>query len=88
MKINPADLVTKPEKVEKETKYLQTDELNNLLDKVDNKFYKRIFEFAVRIGMLRKEILGLQWSEINFEGEIIKVQQSLQKIDNEIVIQE
>jgi len=87
MKINPADLVTKPEKIKKEAKYLKPDQLNKLLDLVDNDFYKNIFEFAARTGMRRGEILGLQWSEVDFDKGLIKVKQSLQRVNNEIVIQ-
>jgi len=80
MRINPADLVDQPEKIKKEAKYLTVKQLHTFLNIVENKYYKRMFEFAARTGMRRGEILGLQWSEIDFEKNTIKIKQTLQRI--------
>ena len=88
MKINPADLVTKPEKVEKEAKYLTVEQLNKILELEEIKYYERIYRFAARSGMRKGEILGLEWSEVDFDKEEITIQQSLQRVENEgLVIQ-
>ena len=88
IKFNPVDLVDPPKKITKEAEYLNSEELNELLDNTSILYYKRIFEFAARTGMRRGEILGLQWNLIDMERNFIKVRQSLLNINGELVIQE
>jgi integrase len=89
MKINPADLVDQPEKIDKEAKYLTVNQLNEVLELENIKYYERIYRFAARTGMRKGEILGLEWSEIDFDKEVIKVKQTLQRVEDKgLVIQE
>ena len=88
IKVNPVDMVEPPKKITKEAEYLNSKQLNKLLEAENVDYYKRIFEFAARTGMRRGEILGLQWNLVDLENDFIKVKQSLLKINKELVLQE
>ncbi|SFL09406.1 tyrosine-type recombinase/integrase [Halanaerobium salsuginis] len=88
IKINPAELVDPPKKVTKEAKYMNSKKLEGFLKTVDNKYYRRLFEFAARTGLRRGEILGLQWDLIEFDSRTILVKQSLLRTSGQTFIQE
>jgi integrase len=88
IKINPADLVDPPKKITKEAKYMNSSKIEGFLKTVDNKYYRRLFEFAARTGLRRGEILGLQWSLINLNDKKITVKQSLLRTKGQTFIQE
>ena len=66
-------LKTKQKK--KEAKYLNSNQLNKLLNYVDHKYYHRIFEFAVKTGIKRGKIFGLQIYTLIYQKKPKKMQQ-------------
>ena len=67
---------------ERKTKfqYFNEDEIEELLKIFKDTRYYNIILFALGTGMRKGEILGLQWSDIDFENKIIHVNGTLKYI--------
>lgn len=76
---NPAERVRLP-KVEKSTpRYLETGEIGALLEATEREPIEvKVFVFiAVATGARRGELLGLQWSDVNFTFNQIEIHQAV-----------
>ena len=64
---------------ERKTKfqYFNEDEIKELLELFENTRYYNVILFALGTGMRKGEILGLQWSDIDFENKEIHVLHNL-----------
>lgn len=57
-----------------------------LLKEAQNrKFYEPIY-FAINTGMRRGEILGLRWSDVDFESRLVSVRQTVQRVNDQGII--
>lgn len=85
---NPADLVNVPtmkglnlEKKEIEI-YSKKDEQELIKIAKEDKVYGTVVIFALLTGMRKGEILGLKWSDINFERRTLSVNKQLTRLKN------
>ncbi len=72
---NPASKVKAPKVEEKECEYFTEEEIDlilNLLEKEDLK-YKLLIILALETGCRKSELLGLEWTDINFKDRTIYV---------------
>jgi integrase len=77
---NPA-LATNPPKPKKtEMKFFNEDQVKRLLVEVDETKYSALYHLAVTTGMRQGELLGLIWSDIDWENKQIRVQRQAQRI--------
>ncbi|MFW6030214.1 MAG: tyrosine-type recombinase/integrase [Halanaerobiales bacterium] len=79
IKVNPVAAIESPQPEDKEKKAMTEAEFNKLM-KVAKKEDCWMFNFlivAIFTGMRRSEILGLHWSEVEFENKIIRVTHTL-----------
>ncbi len=84
---NPAEYVELPQD-NKEKQYitLSLEELKNFFKTIkDDKFFTLIF-LAIRTGLRRGEILGLKWSDINFETGILNVNQQVKSEKGNLIL--
>ena len=79
---NPCNNVTLPKDNKKEIEILEDNnkldfftekELKILISAFNDSHYKDIVIFAVATGMRQGEILGLQWTDLDFENRLISV---------------
>lgn len=79
IKINPVTNSEKPKLKKIETEVYTTDEVRHLFDLLDDEepLHNLMIRLAVETGMRRGEILGLQWSDIDFETSKIRISRSL-----------
>lgn len=78
IKYNPVAAIESPQPKKKEAKSMSFEEVQKLLNSVkDNKFMHTFLSFAVLTGMRKSEILGLEWSEVDLQEEIIEVKKRL-----------
>ncbi|MCK8823989.1 tyrosine-type recombinase/integrase [Fuchsiella alkaliacetigena] len=73
---NPLEFVTPPSKRDTEIEALNKEQLHKLLNCAEGWIYDLIY-FAVNTGMRRGEIMGLRWSDVEFENKIVRVRQAL-----------
>jgi integrase len=55
---------------------LNIDQINDFLNAVDNQKFKTLFTIAIMCGARQGEILGLKWSDINWENSQIHIQRT------------
>lgn len=63
---NPARLVDAPKIRKPEVRYWDKDQVKKFLDSVSTSRYSAAFITEVTTGMRRGELLGLQWSDVDF----------------------
>lgn len=76
LRVNPAEDIDKAREDTKEMDYLRPDEIRLLLDNSDEP-YRTLFLTATLTGMRRGELLGLQWGDIDWQSNQIRVRRSL-----------
>lgn len=82
IRYNPGDAIEAPTPKKKEIKALTKKQLSNLLEASEGWIHNFIF-VAAYTGMRRGELLGLRWSDVEFENQMIRVSQTLVTKDGE-----
>lgn len=75
---NPADSCTLPRIERIEIKPFDDDAEKRFLQAIDGDKYERLFVVDLYTGMRKGEILGLRWSDIDFDQGIITISKQLQ----------
>jgi len=80
-KINPCDECKEnlPKVQKTEIQALENSELNSLLKVIERDEYRNLFLIDLYTGMRQGEILGLQWSCIDFKKRTIRIDKQLYK---------
>ena len=73
IKENPANVVELPKMAEHRADYYNAEELKTLLEKSEGTLLEPVVKLAVWFGLRRGEIIGLRWSNINFDTKILSV---------------
>lgn len=69
--------VNLPQKVKTKIKIPETDEVQEFLSAIrDTKIYEYVL-LSICLGLRRSEIMGLHWSDIDFEKQTIEIQRAL-----------
>lgn len=76
---NPASVCELPRVEKKEIKPLEHEEISEFLSAIEGEWYKNLFTVTLFTGMRQGEVLGLSWSNIDFEKGQITISQQLQK---------
>lgn len=77
---NGAALVNAPRIPHKRIEPLNPEHARKLLETAKGGRYEAIYIVALTLGMRRGEVLGLRWSDIDFDGRAIRVNQSMQRL--------
>ena len=76
---NPTNAVQAPRPVRKEVKAVEEDRSALLLGSAENTLLYLPILMGLCTGMRRGEIIGLRWSDIDFENSRLTVNQALGK---------
>ena len=82
---NIADMVDRPKKAKYEATFYNRDELNNLLDLIKGDALELIVNIAAFYGLRKSEILGLKWSNIDYENKVIKVKHKVVFVKSQVI---
>lgn len=74
---NPCDAAVLPKRVVREPRFLTQEEQRLFLDVAKDYYHYDVFCFALSCGARIGEILGLKWSDIDFEKKTIQIQRTL-----------
>lgn len=85
---NVAVLVTGPKVPRFEGKALTVEEADAFLAAAQESRYQLLYRVALTLGLRQGEILGLSWSDIDFENRVIQVRRQLQRIEGVQVLRE
>lgn len=73
IRMNPAEYITKPKKNKVKAQYYNAQQLQQLLTVCKGTSIEVPVVIAVLLGLRRSEILGLRWSAIDFQNNIIHI---------------
>ena len=74
---NPCKAIKLPRAPKREMDFLRPEEVRAFLGAFTDEEMRCLFTTAVMTGMRRGEILGLQWDDIDFKGNVIRVRRSI-----------
>lgn len=77
---NPADGVTKPRLKRQEMKILKENEVLTFLSTAKGTRFELLFYMAVTTGLRQGELLGLKWSDLDWNRGILSIQRQAQRI--------
>ena len=79
---NPCDRTKPPRVDKKEPKYLDEVQAAKLLDllETEREDYRTMIRLLIFTGMRRGELLGLQWSDVDFERKTLQICRTIQYI--------
>ncbi|MDD6633914.1 MAG: site-specific integrase [Ruminococcus sp.] len=82
--VNPSSSAKTPKQERFETTFLNTSQINKLLDFVKGSTIELPVELCCIYGFRRSEVLGLKWSAIDFENGTIHIAETLQQSTKKI----
>ena len=84
IRTNPAEGCKLPPKKAREMQVLARDELQRFLIQAKAEGYYELFLLDLATGLRRGELLGLKWSDINFESRTLEVKRQIQRVNGMI----
>ena len=84
---NPNERIKAPKKLKVESKFYDLEQTKALLKALDGEHikYQAIIRLALDTGCRRAELIGLEWSDINFNTGMVSITKTLQRIGKELV---
>jgi integrase len=80
---NPADAVDRPKPGRKEMKALDAGQARVLLNAIEGERLEALYYLAITTGLRQGELLGLRWSDLDWETGRLRVQRQLQRVPGE-----
>ena len=77
---NPATVVYQPKLKEAEMKVLDENQVRSFLIAAKGHRLETLFKLEVTSGLREGEILGLKWSDLDWENHQLKIQRQLQRV--------
>lgn len=78
---NPCQFVTLPQIVPYESKYYTSDQIRNLFEKLHDDPMLPVVKITAIYGLRRSELLGLQWSSIDFDAKTMLIRHTVVKVN-------
>jgi integrase len=85
---NVSDLVDPPRITRHEMTTLSPESARSLLDAAGGQRLEALYVLALTTGMREGELLGLKWSNVDFDGSALEVRGSLQRLKAGLVVAE
>jgi integrase len=82
---NAAEPVEPPRVEKTELQPLTLAQVQALLEAVRGHRFETIYRVALSLGLRRGEVLGLQWSDVNFEARTLRITGTLQRVRGKLV---
>ena len=77
---NVAKLVKRPKADKPKIRVFEPDEAVRFLDVVKGKRLEALFVATLRLGLRESEVLGLRWSDVNFDAATVTITQTVKRI--------
>ncbi|WP_083731264.1 MULTISPECIES: site-specific integrase [Protofrankia] len=81
---NVAKAVRAPSVPHKDVRALRPEEARRLIEVLRGDRLEALFACALMLGLRRGEILGLRWTDVDLDGAVLHVRQSLQRVDGSL----
>ena len=79
---NPLDAVTRPKLRRKEMKTLNDIQVRTLLQAAQGNRLETLYWFAVTTGLRQGELIGLKWSDLDWNNKRLRIQRQVQRQKN------
>ena len=79
IKFNPATPTSRPKVPKPEITPLSNDQLKEFLVALENEELSDLYKVIVFTGLRKSEALGLSWNNIDFDANVLRISQQLQK---------
>jgi len=79
IRINPCDAIELPRVIKKEMQVLNENEITDFLKAINGHKWENLFIVTLFIGARQSEVLGLEWSRIDFEKGTIQWKYQLER---------
>lgn len=76
---NPADRTRLPRQEKPELHPLMDKDLTAFLQAIRGARFEYLFKLAIYTGMRQSELLGLQWPDVDLDGQVLTVRRQLQR---------
>lgn len=80
---NVCDAVDKPQKKRTEMKALDVGQAQALLRAAEGHRWEALYHLAISTGLRQGELLGLRWSDLDWDSGRLRVQRQLQRVTGE-----
>jgi integrase len=77
---NPSDAVYKPKAQKREMEILDEDQVRMLLIAARGKRHEALYKLAITTGLRKGELLGLKWSDLDWDTYQLNVQRQIQRV--------
>ncbi|WP_322770705.1 site-specific integrase, partial [Frankia sp. Cr1] len=81
---NVAKAVRAPSVAHKDVQVLRPEEARRLMEVLHGDRLEALFACGLMLGLRRGEILGLRWTDVDLDGAVRHVRQSLQRVDGSL----
>ncbi|WP_322778858.1 site-specific integrase [Frankia sp. Cas4] len=81
---NVAKAVRAPSVAHKDVQVLRPEEARRLMEVLHGDRLEALFACGLMLGLRRGEIHGLRWTDVNLDGAVLHVRQSLQRVDGSL----
>ena len=85
---NVATLIDPPRIPRPQTHVIDIDGARKLLEVARGERFEAILVLALTLGLRRGEILGLPWSDVDFERRALRINQALQRVGGKLQVTE
>lgn len=85
---NAARLAEPPRVPRRETRPLSSDQAQTLIRAIDGDRLEALYLVALGVGLRQGELLGLAWSDVDFERGVLTLRKALQRVDRRLVLVE
>jgi len=85
---NPAAAVAAPRVPHAEVQVLTAEEARTLLAAAKGHRHEALWVVALSLGLRQGEVLGLRWTDVDFEANTLRITRALTRVDGKLVLAE
>jgi len=85
---NPSDAVITPKYIYHEMQVLNEEQVHIFLSIASSSRYYMLYWLALATGLRQGELLGLKWSDLNYQNRSLQIQRQLQRLKTGLVFSE
>ena len=80
---NPLDVIERPRTEQAEFQILNEEQCHQFLIAAADSPYEALYYLALTTGMRQGELLGLKWTDLDWNKSVLLVQRQLQRVEHE-----
>lgn len=86
--VNPADSTEPPKPKKYHPNYMSVETIQKLLEAIKGEWLEMPAILSLALGLRRGEVLGLKWSNIDFDNNVVFIKETLVCTNKEVILKE